>query len=822
MALELSVKADLLKDQTNIEQQLILEIDGIPFIYGAITVTKLALYGDDIKYGDAGLVYGGGIPDPDGRAYISLEKTTRQITQQLEVDKGGVGSVQRFNVQLVDKNQEVTQAFRPGEYVDDILSREANVYVGFGGSHPEDSVRIFNGIITSQQASPGSWIVGIDHPEYLKRQDLFTQVQAQLDGAIGAGDTSLTLKNVAGTLVEPGDSVRSYVRIDDELIEFSGVSGNVLTGLTRGSLTSVAASHDDEADAVSFYTLSGDPIDLALKLMLSNDGNVAFKTGVELPAFEQVTPSTTIENGLVFNDTRIKDSLGLEIGDLVSVSGATEGANNFTDGVIAAFVKEPTATVIIVSGPTLVVETGSSAVASFKSKYNTLPTGAGCGMSPSQVDVAQHLRMKTLFPSLPDYEHYIKDTINAKEFITNEVYFPAGFYQVPRKGRSSVNTTIPPLVLDDLVELNNSNTEKAATNKLTRGITKNFYNSVVYKFNVDSLDDRYLAGEVQISQRSKNRINTGNKSLTITSNGFRDTADTRNYIKAQTRRFLDRWQFGAESIQVETNYKSGFPIEVADIVLFGNADLQIPDVEEGSRDFKPRLMEVVNKKLDIRGKVSLELLDTGVGLDGRFGVISPNSFVGSGSTTSKVVLKASFGTGEFELERDKWTNFLGEEIRVRNTTFTYTEVTTLQQFDPETLTAILVDPPLSGAPAEDLIIDLPDYPDNADADDRRKMKNIHNFFTPVVDIVSGISTTVFEVAPADIDKFLVDAYVIVHNDSFSDASTPDAVTDDLQVVSIDTGTNRVTVSGDMGFTPSAGYKVNLIGFKDGGLPYRLI
>lgn len=822
MALELSVKAELLKDQTNIRQQLILEIDGIPFIYGAITVSKLALYGDDIVYGQAGLVYGGTIPDPDGRAYISLEGTTRQISQQLEVDKGGVGSIQKFNVSLVDKNQEVTRAFQPGVNVSDILSREANVYVSFGGSHPEDSVRIFNGIVTSQEARPGSWRVGIDHPEYLKRQDLFVQVQAELDGAIGAGDTSLSLRNVAGTLIEPADAVRSYIRINDEIMEYTGITGDTLTGLSRGSLNTIAASHGDGDDCVSFYTLSGDPIVLALKLMLSDAGNNPFKTGVEAPQFVQVSASEQIENGILIEDTRIRDDLGLELGDLVSVSGATNASNNFTDGTIAAFLDRPSGTVIVVSGPTLTVETGSSAVMSFKSQYNTLPSGAGCAMKPSQVDVAQHIRMQTLFPSLPSYELYIKDTVNAKEFITNEVYFPAGFYQVPRKGRSSVNTTIPPLVLDELVELNDTNTQKAATNKLMRSLNKNFFNSVVYKFAVDSLEDRFLAGEITVSQRSKNRINTGNRSLTIESNGFRDNQATRTYIKAQTRRFSDRWQFGAESITVDCDYKTGFSIEVADIVLFGNANLQIPDVEEGSRDFKPRLMEVVNKKLDIRGKVSLELLDTGVGLDGRYGVISPNSYVDSGSSTSIIKLKASFGTGEFELERDKWTNFIGEEIRVRDVSFTSEEIVTLVAFDTGSLDGIQVDPPLSGIPPEDYIIDLPDYPDTADPDDRRKMKNIHNFFTPQVAVTAGISTTIFEVGAADIDKFLVGAFVLIHSDDYSDASTPDSITDDLTVIDVDTGTNRVTVSADMGFTPAAGYKVDLIGFKDAGTPYRLI
>ena len=822
MALELSVKADLLLNQVNVEQQLILEISGVPFIYGAVTVTKLALYGDDIVYGQDGLLYGGIVADPNGRAYISLEGTTRQLTQQIEPDKGGVGSIQKFNVTLIDKNQEVTDAFTPGNFVPDLLSREANVYIAFqGGAHPEDSVKIFNGIVTGQEAAPGRWRVSIDHPEFLKRQELFQQITTNLTTAVNDSQTSMTLETT-DNFIAPLDAVTSFVQIDDELIQYTSASGGSITGLTRGALGTVAASHDNDADVTTFYRLQGDPIDLSLKIMLSDSGNNPFKTDIETPSFVQVDALTQTPNGIFYPNSRIQENLGLELGDLVTVSGASNPANNFSDAVIQAFIPIPTGTVIVVSGPILEIETESTAISSFKSQFNTLPNGAGCGMSPSQVDVTQHLLMKTLFPSLPEYDFYIKDTINAKDFLSEQVYFPAGFYQVPRKGRNSVATTIPPLVLEELVELTDENVEKADKNRMSRQINKDFFNNVVYKFDRDTITDKFLAGAITFSNRSINRIDTGTKSLTIESDGFRGDPATRNFLETQARRFSDRYQFAAESIKIETNYKTGFPIEIADIVLFGNSNLQIPDVTQGSRNFKPRLMEVVNKSLDIRGKVTMSLLDTGFGLDGRFGVISPNSFIGAGSTTTAIVLKPSFGTGEFQVERAKYENFIGEEVRIRNADFTFSEIVKLIQFDPASLNRIIVDPALSIAPPEDYILDLPEYPDDADETLRSKMKTIHCFFDPTVEVVSAADDTSFVVAPSDIDKFLVDAFIIVHSDDFSDSSTPGTGDDDLQVLTVDTGTNTVTTSGSMGFTPLAGYKVNLIGFKDAGLPYRLI
>ena len=821
MALELTTRARFLSQQTNIETQLILEIEGIPFIYGAVDVAKLAKYGDAIKFGDTGLVYGGTINDPSGRPYISLEGTTTNITNQLEIDKGGVGGVQKFNVTLVDFNQDVTRELSPGVNVEDILGQEANVYIAFqGGAHPEDSVRIFNGIVTSQEAAPGAWRIGIDHPEYLKRADILIQANTELDGAIGSGDTTITLLSTTG-LIEPADTLRSFVRINDELVEFTGISGNDITGCTRGSLGTIAAAHSDEDSVTSYYVLEDNAIDAALKLMLSSEGNADSVTGVDIESIVIIDGATSIDNGIFFTDTQIQDSLGLEIGDIMSVSGDAFGANNFTDRTIQGFVSQPTGTVVVVDGAALVSSSGSTGVASFRSQYAVLPVGAG--MKMSQVDVAQHQKFTTLFPTLPSYQFKIKDTISPlKDFLTVEVYKPCGFYQVPRKGRSSVNATLPPLALDELIELNESNIKNASKAKIKRSVTgREFFNAVTYKFNESVLEDRFLASETVFSAKSAQRIGVPNKVLIIESKGLKDDAETRTYISQQVRRFSDRYQFAAETITCETLY-SQFAIEIGDIVLYGSSGLQVPDINNASRDFAPRLMEVIQKKLNIRGNQSVTLLDSGFSQDGNFRTISPNSFINSGATTANIPLKKSFGTGEFELEREKWRNMIGEQIQIRNEDHTFSELTTLIAFSEADTVSIQIDPPLSVAPSEDYLVDLPDYPNTTDASDNSKMKAIFGFMDPTVEVVSGVSTTSFTVAPADIDKFFVDSFLVIHNSDYSIRSTDDAIDDDAQVISVDTGTNTVTVDRSLGFVPVTGYEIDLIGFKDLGLPYRVL
>ncbi|NQY01549.1 MAG: hypothetical protein HRT70_10600 [Flavobacteriaceae bacterium] len=73
-----------------------------------------------------------------------------------------------------------------------------------------------------------------------------------------------------------------------------------------------------------------------------------------------------------------------------------------------------------------------------------------------------------------------------------------------------------------------------------------------------------------------------------------------------------------------------------------------------------------------------------------------------------------------------------------------------------------------------------------------------------------------------IDKFLIDAFVNVHTVNWSSTSTLDTTLQDAQVTNVDTGTNTITVNRSLGFTPDSTYVVDLIGFKDGGLPYRIL
>ena len=127
---------------------------------------------------------------------------------------------------------------------------------------------------------------------------------------------------------------------------------------------------------------------------------------------------------------------------------------------------------------------------------------------------------------------------------------------------------------------------------------------------------------------------------------------------------------------------------------------------------------------------------------------------------------------------------------------------------------MLISPSLSTAPTPGFIVDISYYPDSVDQRDEAIHKLLYSHFNPQVEIVSGISQTVFDVSLLDSAKMFVGSIVRVHNDDFT-IDSPEVLINDI------TGTT-ITVDVPLGFVPSAGDMIELIGFKDKGLSYRIL
>lgn len=815
MTLDLTRLTELLSGGTLIEPQIILEIEDITDIFGAIPVTKIWKVGDpDRTVGETGLKIGGVVEHENSKDYITLDGTSTNYNQQFEPDKQSSASVPAMTVKMIDKDQYLSNLFSPGQVVDDILSKKAQIYLTFANaSHPRDSLLILSGVVDGVYFGAGFVELKVAHPSQLQRQEIFQEVKTTLNGAITSGDTSITLTSTTG-LISPQDVIKSYIRIEDEWIEYAGISSSTLTGCTRGALGTIAAAHDNGEDVSSGYRLQEDAINLTLKLLLSNGGD-HFATGISSTRFITLDAYNTISNAIYFTNDDIVSEYGLTVGDFVTISGATNGANNFSNRAITDFGTLSSGSYIVVNGAALVAEVDSSAVASFGSQYNTLPIGA-CAqfLTPEHVDVDRFQELETVHSAaFFDYDLFIASSVQIKDLIEREIYFPTGLYPLNRKGKISVGFTSPPIQLEESPVIGFDQVKNPDKLKIGRSTNKFLYNAVIYKYQVDYLEDKFLAGTITTNVDSTTRIMVGNKPLTIESKGIRKSPDPTTSINRISRRYLDRYKFAAESLDVEVMFGDGFQIEPGDVILFGDSDLQITDITQGNRNFNARLMEVIGKDLNIKnGNIRITMLDSAYEIGGRFGVVSPSSTISSGATTTSLPLAQSYGWDSEEYK--KWTNYIGMTVKVHNSTHSISGTSVFAGFSPAQRNTMLLSTALGFTPTAGYIVEPVDYPTSTDSTQENVWKKLHCFITQIVSVTSGTSSTIFNVGAGDIGKFSVGDYITVNTANFSQYS------EDVKITDI-TGT-QITVGTSLGFTPSASHYVNHVSFADGGDPYIII
>jgi hypothetical protein len=732
MSLELTQNAYSAVNQVAKEPNLVLEIEGVPTLYGAVPIRKYA------KIGDVGLEIGDPVVNPnafyiggfnlvgDQENAISFDGTTTSINQTLNTDKAQGGSVSALSIALIDDGS-ITRLITPGEIIDDILQAKCKVYLGFSNvAWPQDYVTIFRGVVTDVTSDAGKITLQINHPDDKKRGTLYKKVDTALNGAINNSQTTITLLSVANLLqpvTGPSGGIdtafESAVRIDDEIIRYTGISGFNLTGCTRGYLNTTAASHADEAGVQSFYRLRGNVVDLSLKLMASGFAG-PFIEDLE-PSAVNITDIGTIPNALYFYDVFVKDKYNLAIGDYITTTGSVHAANNVSLKQILDIVDTEEGSYIVVDGVTFVDESMATTSMDVRSQYDTLPEGLK--FTNDEIDIDEHLRLYQLFLSSVTYDIYLKDTIeNVKEFIEAELYSPAAAYSLPRKSRASLGYHIGPIPGQDIQVLDNTSVRNPSKIKITRSTNRQFYNEIIYKFDESVLEDKFLTGVITIAADSKNQIKGYNKTLTVVSKGLRTVDLGESVATTQSNRRLNRYKFAAEVLTIEPMFGDSFNMEIGDIFIFDGTNLQTPDIKNAVKGMLPRFFEVQNKTLNIKtGDVKVDAVDTNFDGAARYGLISPSSQIATGVSTSEFVIKESY-SGKFgAFEYRKWKNLVGASVLIRSADFTTFDDTVITSASSNTIT---VSPPLSFTPSVDMIMELTAYSD-PDVTDKTKLIYAH-------------------------------------------------------------------------------------------------
>jgi hypothetical protein len=703
---------------------LVLDISGSPYLYTSGNLQEGAINAlTDVA---------------NQKQIISLSKSggsSSEIKQSLNIDKGTDESITSMRITLIDYNLQATQLISPGVVVADILGRSCNVWLGFAGTlWRDDYVIIFRGIIDDVDAKSGTVTLNIAGPDQKKRGSILPKAQTKLTAILSnvattatVTDTTQFLTPYTGPSGSIDTSLKLYLRVDDEIMRYESTTGTTFATLTRGALGTTAAQHEIDAEVSSFYTLSGNAIDLALKLMLSGvSGN--YSTGVAIENFVQIDPApVTVANSIFFSDINLEMQYNPIVGDFISTSGASNGANNVSLKPITQITKTNLGWYIVVSGVTFVSEVGTAATISFRSQYDVFGPNAGMGLAGYEVDAAEHLAVKTRYLSSNDYLIYVKDTIESgKDFLSEEIYNPLAAFSIPRKARASVGYHAGLVPGTQVDTLSASNILKPSDLSLKRTINKNFYNTVIYRFEEDALlDDKFYSGNVVIDGTSTAQIPVGNRALTILSKGLRDSLSGFSQTLIAARRRLSKYKFGAELIsKAQTNFATGFGIEVGDVLYVDIASLKLSDINTATRDGVVRLFQVVNKTLNFTsGVISFDLIDTNYNLNSRYALVAPSSLVSSGASNTVFTVTASYSQTLYGSdEGGKWRNYIGAEIVVRSSDYVTSGRANIVSVVGNVIT---VDASLGFTPLVNYIVEFGDY-DNLTDDVKNRYASMSN------------------------------------------------------------------------------------------------
>lgn len=843
----------LANQRLNKDLAVVIEIEGLDLLTNRTIYTKIR-YGDPgIDYGDPGVIYGGLRRLEGTRALIDWTKSNLSLNQKLEPEQGK-GSISLMSLAFVDKDFYLTQALSPGVLIDEILSKPVNVYIGYEQtSYPEDYVKIFRARITEVQDGPGWVTMQLSDPNFQRKGQCFITGKTKLLTPLAPGDTTVGVldavdfhRHVLGpdgtydvgnpwnpdgtynALATKQTGVRTFFKIEEEWIEYGplGFGTNLFTGCLRGARNTVAAVHATGADVECAVEITDNALDIAVKTMLSG-WNGAWRDEIPLFSIMRTFDGVLLDQPRAIILPPRKDAIrdyGLVEQDFVTINGSSPIGNDGQARIVrfAALFGEPNR--IIYVDRDLLPEFPTSATFAPRSQFDVYPTTCGIKLTPEDVDVEKHLELRDRFMS--GIESRMRFLLTAEEalknFIETEIYLPTAAYSLTQRGRLSVGYHIPPLVSTRLVVLNHNNIKEPDKVVVKRGLnSRKFFNEIQWSYDVDDAGEfhsffRFLDAD------SLNRFGVS-APLPITSRGIRTEFGTPNEFARRARRFLSRYKNATAMLNLKTFWAESVQIESGDIVAVrDDENLKIANFETGGRDLGYQLFEITDRGLNIKSTEGDLTLVSGIGasIDSRFAIISPSSNVVSGDVVAArkfLIIEDSFSAKFPGDEMRKWRPYVGEQIVMHDENYTYYGTTRILSLDPINSYKMYIDAFDTPPPGfTGMIIDIPRYPNSPSKTLNSIYKQTFAHFGAIVQVATGSSPTQFTVGAGDIAKFFVNCKIRVHKEDYTTFSP------EVTVITIDTGTNTITVNNPLGFTPNNTFFITGIGFPDKQGVYRYI
>jgi hypothetical protein len=699
----------------------------------------------------------------------------------------------------------------------DLVNQVTITYVD-GGSAGSEVVSLLSTysiqVLIDAGASTASHIKKAIENSALSNQLVTVKINGNSSAFQGVGSAILGIDTVVSgdfsSFIEPQDILTTLATVKGELLQYANKSSTQLTGVARAVQGEAEyLSTDKTVNQVLRFQDHG--INIALKLMISGSPEY-YLENLKVKSFQFYSISIIIDNALFFDVYDLEQEHGIVAGDTITITLATNGVNNVVDAIVQEIGQAGNGSYIILSQD-LFTEGTTNAVAKFKSKYNTLPIGMS--MLPKEIDILQHEYVRDVFLPIFPMDIKTKEIEDGKKFLDEEIYKPMACYSVPRKGRSSLVHTTAPLPNYEVITIDTSTCENPAALQVQRSTNENFVNQIQFDYDFDVITGDYKTHKNYPENVDKSIIDVGAKPLILKSKGMTTLNGALDVTNNMADKYLRRYSVGADFIKgIEVSFAFGYQLEIGDVVAVDYSSLKLSDFSSGNRSGIVKLMEITNKTLDLKTlQVMIDVVNTIFGFGDRYGLISPASLVDIGSTTGQIKLQKSWSTKPFQLESTKYKDYIGQNIVVRTDDFSQVYYTKIRGFDTGNPQGMSIDP-IAASALENWIVECVPYPNDIDQRVEEFWKNRHAFFSPQIQVLTGLSQTVFDVANIDISQFFVGSFIRVHNYNYSDDSK------DVKVIDI-TG-DTITVNKMLGFIPSNIHFIDLIGFPDKQQAYRLV
>jgi hypothetical protein len=182
----------------------------------------------------------------------------------------GKTCISTFSFDIEDQNLVMTKLL----FTYPFPNRQATVTMGFAGMNENEFIKIFVGYIIDYTLKDDNvtWAFQLNDQSVRPTQYIFNAFTETM-AAVNPGDSVIAVATVGA--FAPASGIKDYIVIDDEIISYTSVTPGTATtpayfnGCLRGLFGTTDTSHDNGVQVNNYIVLQDNPINIALKIMLS-------------------------------------------------------------------------------------------------------------------------------------------------------------------------------------------------------------------------------------------------------------------------------------------------------------------------------------------------------------------------------------------------------------------------------------------------------------------------------------------------------------------------------------------------------------------------